>query len=230
MPPVVLTRSPDDNQELAATLRSYGLEVLEYPCVEIRVVDVEAVSRQVACVAFTSRPAVRGFFANGLDRGLRPHVVGAVGASTSAELLKNGWEATHVPAVSNAEELAAVLCSALHPGDVVLWPRGEMATESFGAILREAGLDVIERVVYVNVEPQLRPIAGPCSAVVFASPSAARRFFAANPGLAVAPVVAIGNRTAGAARDAGAKNVIESERPSNDEIARALLRAFQTTW
>lgn len=225
-PAVVLTRSPEDNEELAKLLEASGVEIVEYPCMRLEVVEASRVDGPVDAVAFTSRMGVRGFFQNRMDEGLQPRVVGAVGESTSRQVAECGWRTTHVPAVSTGDALAELLAGTLRAGERLLWPCGNRSSSSFSQILRSAGVEVLVRMVYLNVDSMPAPLDGACDAVVVASPSALHRFVLANPARLKVPFVAIGPRTADAAIEAGVALVFESPRPAAQDIATTVLRAL----
>ncbi|MBI2840665.1 MAG: uroporphyrinogen-III synthase [Acidobacteria bacterium] len=224
---VVLTRASADNERLADLLRLEGVEVVDYPCIGVSLISAAPVSDPVDAVAFTSRNAVRGFFFNRLHEGLSPRIVAAVGESTSRELQESGWRATHLPADPTAESLGMLLRRDMRRGEILLWPRGNLSTGDLEEILMGAGIVVVSRVVYDNTEPTLVLLEGECTAVVVASPSAVDRFLKTNPERTGALFVAIGPKTAHAARDAGCARVIESPRPTPEDVCRTVLSAVQ---
>lgn len=224
---VVLTRASADNERLAELLRREELQVVDYPCIGVSLVSAPPIGRPVDAVAFTSRNAVRGFFFNRLNEGLSPRIVAAVGDSTSRELQESGCCATHVPADPTAESLAMLLRQEMRRSEVLLWPRGNLSTGEFEEILSAAGIEVVSRVVYVNAEVTMVPLEGECAAVVVASPSAVDRFLKANPERTGTLFVAIGPKTAQATRDAGCTRVIESPRPTPEDVCGTVLSALR---
>ncbi len=224
---VVLTRASADNARLTELLRLEGVEVVDYPCIGVCLVSAAPVGDPVDAVAFTSRNAVRGFFFNRLHEGLSPRIVAAVGESTSRELQESGWRATHLPPDPTAESLGMLLRREMRHGEVLLWPRGNLSTGDLEEILKGAGIVVVSRVVYDNAEPTLVPLEGECAAVVVASPSGVDRFLKMNPERSGTLFVAIGPKTAQAARAAGCARVNESPRPTPEDVCRTVLSALR---
>lgn len=138
-------------------------------------------------LVFTSRMAIQ-VFVEFLDRsaeppGRLPSLV-AVGQGTANELLASGYEVAYVPAVENAEGLAAAFRSRnldWAEGDKILLPRSDLAPTFLVDELRSLGLDPRPAVVYRNraLAPHSRPwTLDDVDEVVLTSPSAARSFFA----------------------------------------------------
>lgn len=224
---VVLTRARGDNDELAGRLRARGLSVIEYPCIELRVVEAAGVDREVDAVAFTSRMGVRGFFQNRLDRGFSPRIVGVVGAATATELLGHEWKRpTHVPAKATAEALAEMLAADLHAGETLLWPCGNLAAAPFPDLLAQIGVGVIRKVVYVNEPAAPAHLDQEWGVVVLSSPSAVSSFLASNAVETERTFVTIGPRTTEAARLRGIARIVEADRADVESLDAAVMRAI----
>jgi uroporphyrinogen-III synthase len=231
---VVLTRERADNVALARRLEEAGIEVLDYPCIETRFLPVDGAAlaaphglEACAAVVFTSRRGVEAIAGAAVDWDRFPGLVAAVGEGTArtAERVLG-----RVPEVVSTDgtgaTLGRMLGERLHPGGVVLHVRGRKTTGHLQAALVEAGLNVVEEVVYENASPALKPLDGvPDGAVaVFASPSAARRFFGANEALCgrIRPV-AIGPTTAAALAEMGCDAAAVAVRPELEELTTCIL-------
>lgn len=217
---VILTRAPEDNARLAAELSERGLRVVEVPCVGTRVreVDLGEVGgtglAEFAAVAFTSRRAVEAVapvwttFAG---------LLAAVGEATAeAMTVAFGRRPDVVSAEGTGESLARQLASQLSAGAAVLHLRGDKTTGTLGQGLVAAGLEFHEEVVYDNVGPVVERLTGVVEGTlaVFASPSAAHRFFGVNEHLVgVVQPVAIGPTTEAALLSLGTRPPALAGRP-----------------
>lgn len=241
MPPafvVILTQEAEDSALLAAELCSRGVEVVRYPCLETRYLEFDPASpvagralAQYPWVAFTSkRGAIGAVPAREVFARSQPRVA-CVGAATAREVtLRLGLVCSVAPEL---EQTGAGLAQAIITGGGAPGPllhiRGSHSSGELCQALAAAGWELGELVVYENCAPELQPLglAGPAIAV-FASPSAANRFNAANPGLIsqVASVV-IGGTTQRCVMQLGAQRVIEAEQPSQSGLLAAVLKVMQ---
>ena len=231
---VILTRESGDNEKLARLVRVHGIEVIDYPCIEIRPVEPPAgkiaLPGRYDAIVFTSRRSVP-FFSRILRNDRLPEgtLIAAVGKKTAQTLAEAGMEAHVTTQEQTGEALGEALAERLKKGDRVLYVRGNLVTGTLKAILEKKGMDIDELIVYENVELELEPlsIGGGC-AVVCASPSAVRRFTRANPKLKDAQFIAIGPVTGKSMAEQGLKSIITAEKPDNESLLSIILDIFES--
>jgi uroporphyrinogen-III synthase len=246
---IVVTRAPEQSEELLDRLRDAGAEPLSLPMVRfLEPTDFTALDQAIALlgdfdwVVLTSANAVRFFLARcrELDRwpgGGKPKIA-AVGPATRASLEAAGLQAAFVPQTFNGAALAAELAPQL-PGRRVLLPRSDRAEDDLPAALRVAGADVTEVVAYLTAAPERLDDAsigmicqGQVDAVIFFSPSAVQQFAGAVGAETFAqiggrtPLVAVGPVTASAIRKAGSLAAVEAPRATSGGVVEALERHF----
>lgn len=238
-PFVVLTRSQDDNRELADHLQRRGVPVLEIPCIAVRPVMPDALPERVDAVVFTSRNGVSGLVEQGLwkrilaridettPRGRPDPLVGAVGMGTSARLTEYGIEADFVADPPEGEVLARQMIEKLGSGRAIVIVRGNLHAGKLDEMLEEAGHQLFPIQVYENVPPQVPSVEPvPIAAVFVASPSAARRLLEKNAWLHGARFFAIGNTTEEALRGLGIRSV-ETIGSALTDWVESLCRAYK---
>jgi uroporphyrinogen-III synthase len=253
--PVILTREPEDNRVLCRELQSRGIAVIEYPCLATRWIPPEHWHIEYnRCIedfrvwVFTSKRAVKAFAQHHpsamQDRYLADRIedkqkqqnkrilLAAVGRSTADQLTASlGLSPDLVGADSTGEGLARDLLPLLKPKECVLHIRGDKTTGGFQRILVEAGFDVSALVVYENVAPSLSPITLETPTILmFASPSAAQRFYEANPHLMHSPYmhhVAIGMITARYLTQNGHAQVTYPPEPSDFALGEHISTIWQ---
>ena len=231
-PPIILTRSPPDNAELALRLRARGLSVLEWPALATRILPprdgagsvAEHVSR-AEVIVLTSRRGIEAAEESlelpdgpgslgGLGRPCRladafaGRRVACIGPATAASAEARGLTPSWTASGSGSAELAALLARACPAGTRALLLRSAAADDSLPRALTDAGLVVEDLRLYAPIEmdrPATEPI--PVAAVVCASPSAARQLLAWHPWIADAAFVAIGATTARALAELGVARV-----------------------
>jgi uroporphyrinogen III methyltransferase / synthase len=245
---VVITRAPEQAQELARRLEDWGAEILLLPAVSFGVPDdtaqLDAALRELGqfdWILFTSRNAVCFFVqrcrALGLDAAVwqSPEArVGIVGPATAAEAREEGLRVDHVAVQFRGEALATELHDSL-TGCRVLLPRSDRAGEELPSALRVAGAEVVEVTAYRTVKPQRsdagvieRVRRGEADVVAFASPSAFHHF-AEEIGVEALErlgrsvrFAAIGATTARAIREAGRAVEIEATESTSAGLAAAI--------
>ena len=157
---VAVTRAADQAVELLGLLHSRGAEPLACPTIDIArpLDDYASLDARVRSVdrydwlAFTSQNAVT-VFANRVDvlRVSIPNAVrlAAVGTATARVLTDRLRAPDFVPSTALAESLANEI------GDIgnrqVLLPRGDLARETLGRLLRARGATVDEVIAYRTV-------------------------------------------------------------------------------
>ena len=235
---IVVTRPHGRGGDLPEKLERLGAEVSEVPLIEIRPLDdTHALDQAVTdpagydWVVFTSENAVS---AVGIRLGgpLSKVRVAAVGPATADAVRVFGVEPAFVPERSAAEAIPAGL------GDLegmrVLLPQADIADPALAEELRSAGADVAAVVAYRTVEttPDMSGILAlrVADAIVVASASAARSLAAVAESVATIRgqlVVAIGPKTAAAARDLRLPVGLVAQAATAEGIIHALVTHFQ---
>ena len=230
-PAVVLTREPEDNQELITALEKNGVSIREIPCLATRYLQPKLPAGPFAAICFTSRRGVRGLINIDHYKKLLSEnnqaIIGAVGKATASELLKAGIETKLVANPAMGKILAQLLTSMLPKKSKLAVVRGNLVTGELDRIISQAGHTIIDITVYENLEPKI-PNHEPfeVAAVFVTSPSAARRLLGKNPWLKTKRFFCIGSTTACALTSLG----IESPRELGidfDNWVSALTRAYQ---
>jgi uroporphyrinogen-III synthase len=250
---LVITRAPEQAQQLTQVLESLGAEVLLLPTVEFappvdwRELD-DALQRLSSfdAILFLSRNAVRYVFGRCRELGIkcetspsRKFMIAAVGTGTAQEIASEGWRADFVAQVQTGEALVRELGDRV-AGKKVLLPRSNRADERLSNSLREAGAHLTEVAAYRTVVPQTidqsllaRIRAGKVDAVIFASPSAFHIFSDCLDARELASLsdrvqfAAIGPTTANAIRATGARVEIEATEPSAEGLTNAITMYYQ---
>ncbi len=246
---VVVTRAPEQAQELIRWLEQLGAEILFLPAVGFAdPLDCAPLDRAIAALPqfhwllFTSQNAVRFFVkrcrALGRMPGAGQPLVAAVGPATAAAAEKEGLRVDYVAGrfrgAALAEELGARLA-----GKRVLLPRSDRASGDLPGALAGQGADVVDVVAYRTVAPHsFDPCVadairrGEVDVVTFMSPSAFHHV-AEEVGLEVLrransrlTLAAIGPVTAGAIRDAGLSADIEAHEATASALVAAIAEYF----
>jgi len=153
-------------------------EALHCPLVRVvgKPIEPAGVTMLPAMVAVTSQntiPALKRLWLERVDVREAPHA--AVGLATARSLRQAGVDPVLVGRAeeSGAAPLADAIARATQPGDRILWPRGDLASD-----LREhlvlAGRIVEDPVAYRSEEVTEAVLPEPLDAVFFASPSAVK--------------------------------------------------------
>lgn len=250
---VVITRAPEQAQELVRRLEDLGAEILLLPAVSFGVPDDTAQLDAALCqldqfhwILFTSRNAV-GFFAQrcralGINAAAwqSPEArVGVVGSATAEAAREEGLRVDHIAKQFRGEALATELRDSL-TGCRVLLPRSDRAGEELPSALHAAGAEVVEVIAYRTAKPERsdagvieRVRRGEADVVAFASPSAFHHF-AEEIGIeALAGLgrrvrfAAIGTTTARAIREAGVPVEIEATESTSAGLAAAIASYYE---
>jgi uroporphyrinogen III methyltransferase / synthase len=246
---IVITRAPEQSNELRARLEELGAEVASLPLVRFLeskdTADLDRAIRSVDTfdwIIFTSANAVTFFLGRCRAVGCWPNTgrtkVAAVGSATRLAAEKEGLAISLVPAEFNGAGLAAEL-SGVISGKSVLLPRSDRASEELPSALCKAGAKVTEVIAYVTAGPEafdrslIEAIRdGRIDAVAFFSPSAFREFQKLmGPDLLVkydsrVALAAVGPVTAGAIRGAGLPVAIEADEATTASLVAGLERHF----
>jgi uroporphyrinogen-III synthase len=242
---IAVTRAPEQAEEILELLRMRGASPIA--CATIDIVppatyrDLDARLAAIAnydWVAFTSANAVTGFAGRAAALGVTvPSTVrlAAVGKATARALAEQIRAADFRPSKALAEALGTEM------PDVrarrVLFPRGELAGETLGQLLRARGATVDDVVVYRTARGRdaselARLVRARCvDAILFMSGSSVRYLLDAlrddanqsSVGLGGAAAICIGPETAQAARDSG---VVVSA-VANEQTSQGLVEALE---
>jgi uroporphyrinogen-III synthase len=247
---IIVTRAPEQADEIVGSLQALGAEVLLLPMVRFTAPsDTSDLDRAIASLdsfdwlLFTSANAVRFFLARCRMLGRWPSSglrVAVVGPATRDALEDEGLRAAIAPRDFLGSSLAAEL-GAEAAGLQVLLPRSDQAGEELPRLLRAAGAIVTPVVAYATAPPEsldsgaleaLRR--GDADAITFFSPSAFR-YFAKSFGTdavrrlsARVALAAVGPVTAAAIRDAGLPVSVEAAQSTAAGLVTALERYFQS--
>lgn len=222
---VILTREAEDNAELAALLSDAGFAVEQYPCIETHYLRSPAPDFSVYdAIVFSSRRAVRGAFMNADANSLSSRTLAVIGSGGAKELELYGQHASIIADPPDSASLARRLCAMSGAFRRVLNIRGDLGLNTLRDRCTGAGIEVSDWIVYRNVAPKLAAFDGQADYVVFASPSAADRFSAANPGLLhEMRCVAIGPTTLAALEKLDASSVRMARGVEANDILECLL-------
>jgi uroporphyrinogen III methyltransferase/synthase len=248
---VVLTRAPEQSQELADALEALGAGVRVLPMIALvapeRSGDLDSALSRLAefdWILFTSQNAVRFLFRRGCElknrRVVQPArpLIAAIGTATAQAARNLDIRVDFVATSQTGESLARELRGQMS-GASVLLPRSDRADDRLPAILREFGAKVTEVVAYRTAIPESFDSAvldavkqTQVDVIVFASPSAFDNFCTA-----IAPLdrkelsnrvhfAAIGPTTAATIREAGARVAMESSEPTPAALAAAIAEHY----
>ena len=237
---VALTQEPQDNEPLAALLSDHGITSLSYPCIATEIKPYAGgelpdellggrTLRDFGVLAFSSKRGVSGMALAREQLLVAQPMLACVGEATAAEAERVlGLSCKIIPQEQTGAGMAQAIIARLEPARPVLHPRGNKTTGEFVRILTEHGWEVCELEVYANHAPDLEPLRhGAISLAVFASPSAASCFFAANTQLkSTLRCVAIGSVTGQALRELRAKHITEAAEPSHAGLVNKVLEVI----
>ncbi len=250
---IVVTRAPEQANELIGALEALGASVLSLPTVSFAPPEnpsgFDAALQGLAdfdWILFTSQNAVRFFCRRwtetGRDRAALDSArgrVAAVGPATARAIAGEGLRVDYVAQTQTGESLAEELRGSV-AGKQVLLPRSDRVDDRLPSALREAGARVTEVVAYRTLQPKTldSEILGnvrraEIDAIVFASPSAFHNLAAFVPPAELAALsnqiqfAAIGSTTTRALREAGVRVAIESNDSSSAGLADAIAKYYQ---
>ena len=243
---VLVTRAPEQTNDLSRALAKAGAEPIELPAIEI----VPRVDRKALRVAldrldaaaydwlvFSSANGVAIFFdqlrRHGKDaRALGRARVCAIGPGTAAALACHGVDADVVPERFVAEGVIEALAATAITGKRVLWPHARGARRALVVGLERLGATVDELPLYsavvpkdVNVGAIARLRAGEVDIVTFASSSAVRnllKMLGDKAPLEKPLIACIGPVTARTARRLGLRVDVEALEHTLDGLLAAL--------
>jgi uroporphyrinogen-III synthase len=248
---VLVTRPGPRGESLARRLRGLGADAKQRPAIALEALSEPRVANQALgrlaeydWIIFTSSNGVRFFFELLREKGATlsgslPRVA-SIGPATSHALSENGVSPAVEATDSRAEGLAAALGRHARHGERALLVRPEAAREVLPQMLRSQGVSVDAVPFYRNVpaaglDEVVRELcAGRYDAVVLSAPStlthlidaAEREGSDARAALSRLALVAIGEVTAAAVRDADLEPSAIAAEPSDRAIAEALCRVL----
>ena len=247
---IVVTRAADVASVLGEKLARLGAQPLYIPAIRRQATDNTAEQKQAVQNAasydyllFTSPYTVERFFAVltecGRDsRDLATLKIAAVGSKTAEKLRRYGILADIVPETAQAEGLLAALKDEVMTGKRVLLPRAMQARELLPETLRKAGA-VVDVVPFYETVPetsrkdifQKELQSGKISAITFTSASTVTGLLAMLEDpcneLAGIPLIAIGEITADALRQAGLEPDRLAAKATQDAMVDAVLDVFR---
>ena len=242
MPSAVFTREVEPSSAYVAVLAQRGLDIVAMPVTRTEPPrDPGALARALetgghaAILVASPRGAVALIEARA---GALPEVW-AVGPATLRTLEAGGIPAIHPAAAVDGASLAqALLGQRALAGRRVLVPRAEEGRDEAMAILRAAGVEIDDVIAYRTVasppdDPALargRELlqgdrAGVCAVFAPSQVAALVRLVGPLAPRAV-PFVAIGETTAAALRDAGARTVAVAASPTPEGLANAIAAVY----
>jgi uroporphyrinogen-III synthase len=250
---VVVTRAPEQAQELIRELARVGAEVLTLPTVAFAPpTDWHAMDSAIGAIRgfdwilLTSQNAVRFLAQRCREMGIdlkslqlpRP-LVAAVGPRTAEAASNAGLRVDYTATQHSGDALAQELWGLIGERHVLL-PRSNRGDERLPTALREAGARVTEVIAYRTAAPQTldegivdRVRRGEANTIVFASPSAYQNLGDAIGADVLAEIssrvdfAAIGPTTARALRESGARVAIEENKSSAAGLADAIAKYYQ---
>jgi uroporphyrinogen-III synthase len=250
---IVVTRAPEQAQELVHALEQLGAQVILLPMVSFALPDdCQKLDEQLRhldwfdAILFLSKNAVRYMFDRCAQLGIKCEMlqsssrfVAAVGPATAEALKQKGIRVNYVAQKGTGEALARELRQSL-AGRRVLLPRSDRGDERVPRALREVGANVTEVIAYRTMETDnldadilARVRHAEINAVIFASPSAFQNFRSAIGEAELENLsprvdfVAIGPTTAHAIRESGARLAVQAEEASAEGLARAIAKHYQ---
>jgi hydroxymethylbilane synthase len=235
-PTVVVTRPEGLDDELVTALSDAGYPVTRQPSIQFAELPGDPARNALLArlaefdvVAFTSRMAVRTFARIVSDpRAVR--ATAAVGAATARDLERHGFAVQSCGDGRGSESLARQLARELAPRSRVLHPGPAEPEPAFARTLTAAGFSCTELPLYttrpVADDP---PLPAGATAVVLASPSAARAFLT-RPGVQARlarerdslVLIAGGATTAKEIERLGARVAAVAETPGPADVLAAL--------
>lgn len=245
-PRALVARAAGQAGALAEALDAAGVDAVHVPAIEIRAAapggpldGAVATTEPGDWILVTSGNAARAAAGAVTRTGIDPTARrwAAVGETTAGVLADAGIPVAFMPSSASADALARELPA--EAGERVLLPRADIADAALPDALRARGARITEVMAYETVEApeasrSLLASAledGPLDVLVLTSGSTARGLLAladaaTRERLLGAPVVAIGEPTAGVARSLGFVSVLTSVSPAAPALAAFVAAAL----
>ncbi len=194
---VLITRARSQASEFAKYLAEFGFVPVFFPTIEITEPDswdeVDAKIRKIDVytdLIFTSANGVKFFFDRFLKffpiEILKEKKFHAVGVKTKKEIERYGLTVNELPEKSDKEGLIEKILIDKNLGRKFLFPRGNLADESFIKVLRDF-FEIDDVIVYKTIKPEVSDEMkeevrkmienGEIRVITFFSPSSVRNFF-----------------------------------------------------
>lgn len=226
--------------DLKAEMEQKGVEVLEEEFITIKPILTHGKYQEIwpwisnpadIAVVFTSQHAAEAIdkYLHGGDAYYIPSHWKAfcLNGATRERVQEMLSEEPIIDTASNATELAAKIIAHGQFKQVVFFC-GNQRREELPRLLREAGIEVIEIVVYETVATPVVTTSN-LDAVLFFSPSAVKSFFSVNALKKDTACFAIGHTTAAAIGDYTDNKIIVSESPEQETMLAGVWFYLQNT-
>lgn len=214
-----ISRQIDPSSAFAQQLAGRGIELFAKSLIDIRAKSFGAISEDVTWLFFYSANGVRYFKAGGGSfAGVKTAVLGKAGARAMMPMMPNF--------VGNGEPIgvAATFAAQLIPTDMVVFVQ---ATHSQSSVQKRLPNDIKTNIleVYDNVPNLATAATIPiCNYLLFTSPMNVTTYIRAKgPFLPQQRIFAIGQTTAAALADCGAKDIIVAPEPDIESLGEWLM-------
>ena len=167
---------------------------LNLPVIKIEYLDFEVDLSGFDALVFTSKNGVEAI--ERVDKRWRDKEIYSIGSGTSKAVKNKGVKVAYTAKSSYGDNFAKEIKEKLY-GKRVLFPRAKVVTSHLNKILKNAGIDLSEVIVYetvCNPEKLSRPQKG--SVIIFSSPSTVKCFFKKFTWDESCKAVVIGEKTA----------------------------------
>ncbi len=185
-PTVLVTRQ---GEGIAEKLKEEGFETILFPLITITPVPQKQIQKEIERIEdyqwifFTSKNAVKFFFSFFVEELPTTIRIAAIGERTKQAIESFGYEITFVPSAFDGDTFVKEVKEVVHPGEKILFPKGNLARKEITASLKKLGMIVHDVIVYETRLPkdrkeELASLLGgrQVSYIVFASPSAVDNF------------------------------------------------------
>ncbi len=244
---ILVTRPKEQSGEFVSALEAKGATVLAFPSIRITdphdwksCDDAIANLSGMDAVVFTSANAVE-YFLKRLGEVKRKELnskkIFAVGSKTREAALRHGIKAKVISKDFTGKDLGNAMIPEIAPSSRILFPHGNRGQFELAGILRNAGFDVSELIVYENHEPEAEEMEelkklierNPVDVCTFFSPSSISNMLKyISPGsLASAVIAVIGPITAEAAKKNGLRPEIMAPHSTSRDLAEAISMYFK---
>lgn len=228
---IVSTRPYDKSHELIQRLKNKGARVYNYPCIEIKGIDLELLDSHVSSyssIVFSSTYGVKYLIENmkknRIDiRNIKGKLFG-VGQSIKEQLESYGLYGCIIPDDYNSNNLIDILQNQLSTNDKVLIVSGNTGSKDFSKELDNIQVDYLE--VYKTLEGNSDVFEKNVDIIVFTSPSCVRGFVSSTKSLDYKEkvVVCIGESTSKEAQKEGFYKVLIPENATISKIQECILK------
>ena len=238
---IISTQPEAQAQKLFKLLRSNNLLFFSMPLIYTQTIkpnpEIEKNLKNIKSftkIIFTSKRGVSSFFELAkefnLDKNdLRQAEYAAIGTSTAAEILKNGFQVNYINRGNTSKEFAEYLLSeVIRPNEKILLPLGNLAPEFLQAKLSKMAdctrINVYETIKIKNPDKEILNIIDKDNydLLIFTSPSAFENFIEITnykPDEKQLKILSIGQTTTGFIETKGFKVQITAKKSSIEGLA-----------